>query len=173
MPNESIGERLRMIRGGLSKDEFSKLLGVHKQTILRYENNERTPDASFLLAIHKIMRNADIGWIVTGERNKTTLETEEETKRYNIIAGICFEAVQGNECIFSRETFSALVDIVTRRTFGFTLKSNGEDATEEHILDVAKRIVDGLTSHNPSAELMLALKSLRHTASFPVNLNTL
>lgn len=47
----SIGERIKYIRTemGLNRDEFAEFLTVSRNTIARYETNERKPDADFII----------------------------------------------------------------------------------------------------------------------------
>ena len=45
---ETIGDRIRLVRGKLSQDEFSKRFGVHRNTLARWESGERSPDFGFI-----------------------------------------------------------------------------------------------------------------------------
>lgn len=56
-------ERLRI---GLSQDEFATVGGVARRSQSAYESDERSPDASYLLAVREI--GVDIGYVLTGER---------------------------------------------------------------------------------------------------------
>lgn len=62
----SIGNRLKSIRGKQSGEEFSKLLGTHLQTIYRYERGERKPDIDFIQLVSK-KTGVSIEWLITGE----------------------------------------------------------------------------------------------------------
>jgi transcriptional regulator with XRE-family HTH domain len=46
------GAEIKRIRGERSQQEFADLLRVGRTTIIRYENNERTPDAEFLFKLN-------------------------------------------------------------------------------------------------------------------------
>lgn len=46
------GAEIRRIRGDLSQQAFAELLGVAGLTIIRYERNERVPDAEFLFKLN-------------------------------------------------------------------------------------------------------------------------
>lgn len=47
----SIGERINYIRKemGVNRDQFADYLGVSRNTITRYETDERKPDADFII----------------------------------------------------------------------------------------------------------------------------
>ncbi len=45
---ESLGQRIRALRGRKSRDAFARELGIHKNTLARYETSQRLPDAAFL-----------------------------------------------------------------------------------------------------------------------------
>ena len=57
-------ERLRI---GPSQDEFATVGGVARRSQSAYESDERSPDASYLLAVREI--GVDIGYVLTGERS--------------------------------------------------------------------------------------------------------
>lgn len=63
---KGIGERIRKVRGSLSRDEFAKRLDSHRNTIMRYEKGEREPDAIFLLRICTEF-NINPEWLLFGE----------------------------------------------------------------------------------------------------------
>lgn len=64
----TLGERIRMIRRGESRESFSARLGISHSSLKRYESGEREPDAAFLdalIADQKISKH----WLLTGEGN--------------------------------------------------------------------------------------------------------
>lgn len=63
---DSIGNRLKFLRGKQSGEEFSKLLDTHPQTIYRYERGERKPDLDFVQLVVK-KTGVCIEWLITGE----------------------------------------------------------------------------------------------------------
>lgn len=63
---DSIGNRLKFIRGKQSGEDFSKLLTIHPQTIYRYERGERKPDLDFVQLVAN-KTGFCIEWIITGE----------------------------------------------------------------------------------------------------------
>ena len=64
-----IGARLREERERLemTQEAFGRIGGVLKRALIRYEKNERMPDAAFLAAI--AAAGADVLYILTGQRN--------------------------------------------------------------------------------------------------------
>ncbi|MEX0732614.1 MAG: S24 family peptidase [Aquisalimonadaceae bacterium] len=71
MPNqnneqsETLGQRLRSLRGRRPRDIFAMELGVHKNTLARYETDERRPDAAF---IRKVCHHCGVAsdWLLNG-----------------------------------------------------------------------------------------------------------
>ena len=62
----SLGERLKIIRGGRSQTEFAAELRVSKSTYVRYERNERKPDTRFLKNVCENF-NINSNWLLFGE----------------------------------------------------------------------------------------------------------
>ncbi|GFO67920.1 transcriptional regulator [Geomonas limicola] len=71
----TIGERLKSVRGETSQDEAAKLLGVHKNTLGKYERGERVPDAEFLVVMLETFPEIDPAWLLTGEGAKLREKT--------------------------------------------------------------------------------------------------
>ncbi|MCH8504093.1 MAG: helix-turn-helix domain-containing protein [Ectothiorhodospiraceae bacterium] len=44
----SLGQRIRELRGRRSRDIFAAELGIHKNTLARYETGQRMPDAALI-----------------------------------------------------------------------------------------------------------------------------
>lgn len=67
MSSESIGSRLKTIRKFLdiNQDIVSKSLKITNQTLSRYENNTRVPDARFLYEFGKLY-NVNANWLLYG-----------------------------------------------------------------------------------------------------------
>lgn len=62
----AVGDRLKALRGNESVQNFADRLGVHPNTIRRYEAGERDPDTAFLLRLWSLLRVRP-DWVVTGE----------------------------------------------------------------------------------------------------------
>jgi len=61
-----IGKRIEELRGKISREAFAAELGVHAQTLARYEKGERLPDSTFLENISKRFSVAP-AWLLLGE----------------------------------------------------------------------------------------------------------
>ena len=81
MTLDSIGARIRNIRGLESRKSFADKFGIGTATLQRYEDNERTPDVEFLV---KIQRYAEVtlDYLVNGEDFSLSIE---EKNLLNII----------------------------------------------------------------------------------------
>jgi len=62
----TLGDRLRQVRGDLSQVAFAERLGVDKNSVGRYERDERQPDADYLRRIH-LEFVVSVDWLLTGE----------------------------------------------------------------------------------------------------------
>jgi len=63
---QTIGERIKKIRGSLTQTEFGKMLGVGRTTVIRYEKNERSPDADFIIRMNVLFKVQPY-WLLTGK----------------------------------------------------------------------------------------------------------
>lgn len=64
----TIGERIRSIRGGVSRTEFAETLGIHPQTVYLYEKDKRVIDVVLLQKIC-LLYEVSVEWLVFGEEN--------------------------------------------------------------------------------------------------------
>ncbi len=62
----TIGERIKTIRGNLSRDKFAPIMCISKTTLVNYETGLRTPDADFLNKILVEFPYINSGWLLTG-----------------------------------------------------------------------------------------------------------
>jgi phage repressor protein C with HTH and peptisase S24 domain len=74
----TIGSRIREIRGNVARPDFAELLGVSRNTIQGYENDDRAPDG-YLIA--KICENYNINanWLLFGNGPKSLNKDSETT----------------------------------------------------------------------------------------------
>ena len=61
-----IGNRVRYIRDSLSQPKFAKEIGVTRNTVSGYENNNIIPSGKALLQMHKKF-GININWLLSGE----------------------------------------------------------------------------------------------------------
>lgn len=66
--NLELAHRLKEERErlGLSQSEFAKRMGVHRNTLVRYESGEREPDSNFLARVGDI--GVDPGYLLFGRK---------------------------------------------------------------------------------------------------------
>ena len=62
----TLGDRLKFIRGSLTKIEFARALGINRNTLLNYETNKGLPDFERLQKIHEKFK-VNINWLISGE----------------------------------------------------------------------------------------------------------
>ena len=63
---ESVGERIRRIRGRLSRESFAQKYGIHRNTLERYEKNIRKIPDAFLFQLAECEK-LSLKWVQTGE----------------------------------------------------------------------------------------------------------
>ena len=63
---ETTGERIRQLRGKMSQEEFASQLGVHEQTLGKYERDKIVPGGDVLARMYETL-GADITWLLTGK----------------------------------------------------------------------------------------------------------
>lgn len=66
----TIGDRLRWVRGQVTMDDLAEKLQVHRNTVARYENGDRMPDANYLNKVIEKFQNINPAWLLTGEGEK-------------------------------------------------------------------------------------------------------
>lgn len=64
--SRGIGARITQVRSRITQGKFADSLGIHKNTLLRYEKEERLPDAEVLTRLYKTY-GVDPAWLLTGE----------------------------------------------------------------------------------------------------------
>lgn len=74
-------ERIRYVRGNLSRDDFAESIGVHKNTVGRYERGESEPE---LTIISKICAkyNVEPKWLISGEGIAPNVDDEQMVPFY-------------------------------------------------------------------------------------------
>lgn len=109
----TIANRLKFVRGSLSREEFSEIIGIHKNTVGRYERGESEPD---LTIASKICSEFDIDprWLMLGEgpqpvissfRHKTEFDMDKKKTRF-------VSTVRNGKDIATNENVELLAEIV-------------------------------------------------------------
>jgi transcriptional regulator with XRE-family HTH domain len=73
--SRGIGARITQIRSRMTQGKFADSLGIHKNTLIRYEKEERLPDSELLTRIYEVY-GVDPTWLLTGE-SRSPAATEE------------------------------------------------------------------------------------------------
>ncbi|EME69754.1 phage repressor [Paramagnetospirillum caucaseum] len=92
---QTVGERIRMVRGDVRQPDFATRLGVDKNTIGRYERDERQPDAEFLAKLCALGYSGH--WLVTGEGPQMASAPLLEPKIESVNAGALAGAITAVE----------------------------------------------------------------------------
>lgn len=71
----SYGERIKEIRGAMSQEDFAKILGVHKNTLGRFEREEGRPNIEELNKILLSFPKINPEWLLTGKGVKEKIPT--------------------------------------------------------------------------------------------------
>lgn len=79
----TIGERIRELRGKLSREAFAAKYAIHRNTVERYEKNLRSPDTLFLQELAR-QENVNLEWVQTGADPKYKEESEPMTCHRNM-----------------------------------------------------------------------------------------
>ena len=61
----TIADRIKFIRGSLTKVEFARALGINRNTLLNYETNKGLPDFERLKKIQAKFK-VNINWLLSG-----------------------------------------------------------------------------------------------------------
>ena len=64
--DESIGQRLRLIRNDLPQGDFADMLGISRSTLQRYESDTNAPDANVIVMLNELFK-VDFNWFLTGQ----------------------------------------------------------------------------------------------------------
>lgn len=81
-PANGLGERLRYARGKDTQAEFGAKLGVHANTLARYEKGERLQLAQLLEQICRQRPNLNPAWLLTGEGDPQLDQVREARPAY-------------------------------------------------------------------------------------------
>ena len=72
----SIGKRIKVIRGDLSRPEFGQKIGVSRAAVQNYETLDHIPKGDVLQRIHNEY-GVDLNWLLTGEGESYNKDKQE------------------------------------------------------------------------------------------------
>lgn len=122
----SLAERIKTVRGEISREEFAQLIGVHVNTVGRYERGESEPDISIA---SKICREFDVNphWLMLGEGPQGLSHTSDGIPSFYENDGI------GYRRYIPLDKDIDLIEVVVE----FTLKENEFEASKKEISAIA------------------------------------
>jgi transcriptional regulator with XRE-family HTH domain len=73
----NIGDRIKKIRAGVSREKFSALTGISKNTLVNYEMGKSSPDAAYLNKLLELFPDINPRWLLLGDANMKCHLNEE------------------------------------------------------------------------------------------------
>lgn len=110
---DTIAERLRFVRGNLSREKFALAIGVHKNTIGRYERGESEPDLTTASSICRAF-HVTPEWLILGQGTPPDV-SNTETRPYYYTHGsknAFLVRERGTQDPTTEENIQLLTDIV-------------------------------------------------------------
>ena len=74
--SSGIGARIVQIRQNVSQTQFAATLGIHKNTLIRYEQEKRHPDSAFLVRLCE-QYEVDPNWLLSGQSKHSAHRIDE------------------------------------------------------------------------------------------------
>ena len=140
-----MGEKLRIIRGNRTLEEFAKAFSIHKNTLANYEKGGRSPDGQFLAALCEA-EDVDPRWLLGKSAGRPGYQRELLEKTANTLSGIVPKGLGGR-------AGKLLVNVYER------VEALGEQAEEEQIREIAQGLLElmkpvpcGRPGHLPEGE---------------------
>lgn len=80
--SNTIGERIKTIRGNLSRYKFAQQTGIGKTALVNYETGERIPSAGYLMKILELYPDISPAWLLTGKEGKKQHDCDDRLVQY-------------------------------------------------------------------------------------------
>ncbi len=80
----TLGERLRQVRGQLTREQAAERLGVHPNTLQKYEGDKRVPDADFIITFSNTF-NVSESWLLRGVNDAPRREPDNVDEEVRIL----------------------------------------------------------------------------------------
>ncbi len=127
--SHGIGKRLRKIRGGISLPDFAQSLGVHRSTIIRWEQDESSPDAILIRKICDLYQ-VDPAWLLC-DGNTQLIEIEKVAS----IVQTVIKALKNAGSDIQPEKTAHVVMMLCKKVVA---TGCGEDEFQELVADLVK-----------------------------------
>jgi len=83
---DTIASRLKFVRGNLSREKFAELIGIHKNTVGRYERGESEPELTIASKICSEF-GIDPRWLLLGEGPQPVISSFRHKTEFDISKG--------------------------------------------------------------------------------------
>ncbi len=107
----TIGSRIKAIRGKLRQDAFANKIGMHINTVGRWERGQRTPDVNDLNRILQACPDISPAWLLTGEGEKIR-HTQTDIQKITNYAAVITRRIDYlvEELTWNKKQLDALID---------------------------------------------------------------
>jgi len=92
---KTIGDRIKQLRGRESREAFAEKFSVSKQTIVRYESGQTSPDADFIARLCGLY-NVSADWVIHGREDSSVNKVLGHSSTRKTIAEYSFKDLDFN-----------------------------------------------------------------------------
>ncbi len=156
MNTPGIGERIKEVRGKTSLFNFAAMHSIHKSTLIRYEKEETSPDASFLADLcRKYMLNA--GWLLLGQGSKEKiLDDRDRWVSFHYVHSMILDTFEHNKrsgrrivlatflAYFSEQQKNSLIDVSLSAALSLERMHHVINCEDKTLIEIA----EDLTKNN-------------------------
>lgn len=136
---QSIADRLRQARGRMTQGEVAKVLGIHTNTIGKYERGERSPDANYLISFC-LEFNLNPNWLLFGIEPIHTNEFSNKRSYFenqiDAAEQLVLDLMESEGFSLEKDEFNAVVNVLrtdilvkTKAILAFAKKSHQNHST--------------------------------------------
>ena len=92
-----LGDRIKVVRGGLPVPDFAARLGIDEAELLRIERGEKTPSSDAVIAVINAYPEVDPLWLASGER--TQLDGDLSHDEVVLVSNYRMASAEGRELV--------------------------------------------------------------------------